>query len=164
MTNLTLEQIELLNKSVYSSWREDPNTGLINVKGNVVFEQSRLNYFYRELPVSFGEVSGNFIARDHFLETLKGFPIYIGGDCDVLANPLTTIEWQPEYIGGELKIDLRVYANDGQIGYDNDLELIMKMVPSIQDMIAKGIKLHLPDIYYKPTLDIWIEREMIKLL
>lgn len=52
--------------------------GTVNVGGNV--ELDNMGSQFRELPVQFGKVTGNFITKDVALQSFKGFPKEVGGD------------------------------------------------------------------------------------
>ena len=76
---LTDEQTEFLNKVCDHKWTE--KDGLVEVDGNV----SIISYKYPRLPVMFGTVSGMFKMTNCMVESLDGFPTYIGNKC-LLTN------------------------------------------------------------------------------
>lgn len=94
--------------------------GSIDVNGNVHIH----NNGYTKLPLTFRNVSGDFICSYNDLESLEGCPKYVGGYFDCRNNEITTLkggpkrveceyscsyneletlEGCPEYVGGDFK-------------------------------------------------------------
>ena len=72
---LTKEQIEFLDKVCVGKWTLNEN-GEVDVDGSV----DMLSYMgFVEIPVKFGNVSGNFNCTSNNLTTLKNCPNYISG-------------------------------------------------------------------------------------
>jgi hypothetical protein len=76
----------------------DPETGLIDVDGYVILKRQ-----VSRLPVSFGNVSGDFICGDSKLTTLKGAPSHVRGGFVCSHNMLTSLTHAPEYVGADFK-------------------------------------------------------------
>jgi len=55
-----------------------------------------------EIPIPFGEVTGDFRCGDNPIKSLKNAPFHVGGDFDCSDTSITSFEHVPEYIGGEL--------------------------------------------------------------
>lgn len=67
----------------------------VDIDGSVVLYSQGLS----EIPVQFGEVSGNFECAKNKLTTLKGCPYYVGWSFDCSHNKLTTLEYSPKEVG-----------------------------------------------------------------
>jgi hypothetical protein len=70
------------------------DSGLVNADGGV-----RMIRRSTTLPVTFGEISGDFIIEDKGLVSLEGCPKMIGGSFVVTQNLLSTLVGLPEDIG-----------------------------------------------------------------
>ena len=71
--------------------------GLVNVDGNVDLGFNKLT----ELPLRFGRVSGHFDCRsNNELTSLKGSPLYVGGNFNCGSNNLTNLKYSPMEVGG----------------------------------------------------------------
>jgi hypothetical protein len=60
---------------------------------------------YKELPVKFDTVTGDFGIDSKRLVTLKGCPETVGGNFDACYNKLESLDYMPATIGG--RCDLR---------------------------------------------------------
>lgn len=68
---MTSEQTLWLDKYVRESWRFDPESGLVNVKGNITITDKEME----ELPFDFGIVTGIFKLKNcSNLRSIKGIP------------------------------------------------------------------------------------------
>jgi hypothetical protein len=83
------------------------NDGTIDVNGDV-YLYGKLLVYMKKLPVKFGKVLYSFDCAANNLTTLEYCPKYIGGDLYCAANNLTTLEGCPKYIGG----DFNCYNNE----------------------------------------------------
>jgi len=72
--NLTYKTFEILANK-YSNYTLD-------VIGNVYI----FNRGYKEMPIQFGEVTGDFKCYNNKLTSLKNFPIEVGGKIDCSGN------------------------------------------------------------------------------
>ncbi len=86
----TCEWLELENYTI----REN---GLVDVDGNVWIGKEKIMH---ELPISFGIVTGSFVVSDNMLDSLVGFPYWVGGSVSVFHNRLASLYGAPAYIGG----------------------------------------------------------------
>ena len=72
----------------------------VDVNGNVDLANDDLT----DLPLKFNKVTGSFYCSGNKLTSLKGCPLYTGGDFDCTDNPkLTSLKDLPInfYVGGE---------------------------------------------------------------
>ena len=69
--------------------------GSINVDGNVNFYQTKQS----ELPLNFGEVTGDFYCSYNKLTSLEGSPASVGGGFYCSYNKLTSLEGCPVSVG-----------------------------------------------------------------
>lgn len=80
--------------------------GTVDVTGDVNFNA---NYeamdSYKQLPIKFGEISGDFVFTDDCnLTTLEGTPHTVGGDFFITSYKLTSLIGGPKYVGGSYDI------------------------------------------------------------
>jgi hypothetical protein len=114
LNKLTARQLELLNLGTgltRSTWSINPATGLIDIKGDFIFQLMVLNFAtgnkYRALKsplrgLRFGDVTGNFIFQaETQIETLDGFPQKVGGNFDCSRNGVGSLEGGPKEVGGD---------------------------------------------------------------
>ena len=86
------------------------NNCLVDVDGDVILIYEKLT----ELPLSFGEISGDFSCSRNYLTTLKGCPVRVNGDFYCSVNKLTKLDYLPEFIGGNFYCggnSLRTFTN-----------------------------------------------------
>ena len=83
---LTPEQIEWLDSCTQGTWTLNPQTGLVDVKGDSDCSDQELTDFK---GVRFGVVSGDFYCRDNQLTSLEGAPQEVGGDFSCNNNPVS---------------------------------------------------------------------------
>jgi hypothetical protein len=104
---LTPEQIEWLDKFTDgSTWTLNPQTGLVDVKGDFACSRQGLTDFK---GVRFGEVSEDFYCSYNQLTSLEGAPQKVGGVFYCDRNNLTSLEGAPHEVGGSF------YCNDNQL-------------------------------------------------
>jgi hypothetical protein len=87
-------------------------TPTINPDGTVDIEgdcELKLGKKVNQLPVKFGEVSGNFDCNDNQLTSLVGAPQSVGGYFGCYNNQLTSLEGAPQSVGGDF------YCGDNQL-------------------------------------------------
>lgn len=98
--------------------------GSIDVDGSVtVFNLRRLEHF-KSIPVRFNKIAGTFFVKGANIQNTDGFPKYIGGDfilkdcpklkeftnsidyiggyVNVIRTKITTLEWMPSKVGGNI--------------------------------------------------------------
>ena len=73
--NLTQEQIDFLDDCTRGEWIVNPNTGLIDIRGNFGCDDMNLDDFK---GLRFGKVTGNFFCNNNNLKTLDGSPREVG--------------------------------------------------------------------------------------
>jgi len=118
-SGLTARQENFLNANIYDSpipmrstkggsWTIDPNTGLVDVIGNVYI---KVDKFYWTPPspnekspkpycgIKFGKIKGDFSAGGG-LSSLEGSPHTVTGDFSCAWNNLRTLEGAPRTVGG----------------------------------------------------------------
>jgi hypothetical protein len=93
---LTAEQIDWLNRCTYGRWKLNPQTGLVDIKGNFDCTGKGLTNLR---GIRFGEVSGYFHCDYNQLTTLEGAPQSVGGEFDCSNNQLTSLEGAPQTVG-----------------------------------------------------------------
>jgi hypothetical protein len=100
----------------------------VSIKGNIILHNKKTNI----LPISFREVTGDFIMNECDLIELTGTPIRVGGNFDVSGNllfdlkngpksvqnnydcsdnMLTSLEGAPEYIKGYFNCSINMLTN-----------------------------------------------------
>ena len=92
VTNLTQEQIDFLNDCTEGEWKVDPDTGLIDIRGNFDCRWKNLNDFK---GLRFGKVYESFNCSNNNLKTLDGSPREVGRDFTCINNPLISLEGAP---------------------------------------------------------------------
>lgn len=70
----------------------------VDVQGSVKFVEN-MNFF-KQLPLTFNKVSGDFDCSKLNLTTLKGSPVEVGGDFDCSYNQLTSLDYAPKKVDG----------------------------------------------------------------
>ncbi len=71
--------------------------GKVDVDGRVLLYESGL----KEIPVKFGNVSGDFNCRSNYLRNLKNCPDFVGGDFTCSNNLINTLDFLPKKIEGK---------------------------------------------------------------
>ena len=103
---LTPEQVEWLDQCTRGTWELNPQTGLVDVDGD-------LHCYYQGLSdfkgVRFGKVGKDFYCHSNQLTTLEGAPREVGGDFYCDDNQLTSLEGAPQKVGGDF------YCDDNQL-------------------------------------------------
>lgn len=99
-----MEAIHFLNKGIdnagryhpgYHYWKFDPDTGLVNVKGDFDCSWGGLTDFK---GVRFGVIEGSFYCQNNKLTSLDGAPIEVKGEFNCSDNYLTSLESGPEKV------------------------------------------------------------------
>lgn len=101
-SGLTEEQEEFLNKCTKGTWKYDPATGLVHVRGNFDCSGQSLSDLQ---GVKFGKVSGYFWCYSNQLTTLEGAPQEVLEDFSCRINGLTSLEGAPKNVGGDFRCD-----------------------------------------------------------
>jgi hypothetical protein len=99
-------------------------------------------------------IGSNFDCSSNQLNSLKGAPQSIGGDFICSNNQLTSLKGAPQSIGGTFDINL------GEI-YEEYYHVI---IPEIEELISKGIKIYNPEEYYYPYKEAYYNDKIIELL
>jgi len=81
---------------ILGTYQIDPITGIVDVQGDV-----KLLRQVKQLGVTFGEVTGDFVCSDKMLETLVGSPKKVGERYYCSGNLLTSLLGVPEHVGTE---------------------------------------------------------------
>ena len=90
--NLTQEQIDFLDDCTRGEWIVNPNTGLIDIRGNFGCDDMNLDDFK---GLRFGKVTGNFFCNNNNLKTLDGSPREVGVNFWCRGNTLISLEEAP---------------------------------------------------------------------
>jgi hypothetical protein len=93
---LTPEQIKWLDKCTNGKWNLNPQTGIVDVKGD--FDCSDLNLTDFK-GVRFGVVTGRFDCSNNSLTSLEGAPQKVGKSFYCEENFLTSLEGAPQEVG-----------------------------------------------------------------
>jgi hypothetical protein len=189
---LNEEQKSFLDKVVEGTWSINPDTGFIDVDGNV----NMILMGFTEIPVKFGDVDGYFYCLHNHLSSLegapqsvggdlncdhnkltslKGAPQSVGGDFDCLFNKLNSLEGGPKFVGGDFKcIGNNLISLNGapqSVGglFSIKLDEISKsyyhvIIPKIEEMIEIGIALQNPYEYYYPYKEAYYNAKIIDIL
>ena len=73
----------------------------VDVNGGVNLNSNRYNSDgLSEIPIQFGEVSGDFLIANNMLTTLVGSPKKVGGTFNCLGNELTSLKGGPIEVNG----------------------------------------------------------------
>jgi hypothetical protein len=94
---LTSQQVEWLNECTKGTWQVNPQTGLVDVKGDFDCSEKGLKDFK---GVQFGVVSGNFYCHENKLTSLEGAPQKVGGNFWCRENSLTSLVGAPQEVKG----------------------------------------------------------------
>ena len=104
---LTQEQKDWLDKCVdkgsFSSWKLNPQTGLVDVDGSFDCSGQSLTDLK---GVRFGDVVGDFNCRRNQLTTLDGAPREVGRDFNCSDNSLTSLEGAPQIVDGNFYCEI----------------------------------------------------------
>jgi hypothetical protein len=93
-TELTPEQIEWLDECTSGSWTLNPQTGLVDVNGDLYCDHQSLPDFK---GVRFGVVVGDFDCSNNQLTSLKGAPQSVR-DFACPNNQITSLEGSPQSV------------------------------------------------------------------
>ena len=103
---LTEEQIEWLNECTRGTWKLNPQTGEVDVKGDFNCSEQGLSDFK---GVRFGVVKGSFWCYDNLLTSLEGAPREVGESYHCHNNLLTSLVGAPE------KVRVDFYCRNNQL-------------------------------------------------
>ena len=119
---LTQEQKDWLDKCVdkgsFSSWKLNPQTGLVDVDGSFDCSGQSLTDLK---GVRFGDVVGDFNCRRNQLTSLKGAPQKVNGYFYCEKNQLTSLEGVPQEVDGYF------YFSGNPISEDAIMDIIQTM-------------------------------------
>lgn len=87
---------DFFNIPTENNVRIDPATGVVSCIGNIVVKNDKK---FSKLPVSFGEIKGDFVCAGAGLMTLEGSPTSVTGAFDCTNNKLTTLHGAPRTVG-----------------------------------------------------------------
>jgi hypothetical protein len=96
---LTDRQYKSLKNWVTGTFDVDEN-GLVNVTGDVFFSYHSLP---KNLPISFGIVTGNFDCSHNNLTSLVGAPKEVGGSFNCVYNRFVSLRGAPLKVGGDFR-------------------------------------------------------------
>jgi len=82
--------------------------GTVDVYGDVTIKGRT----FKELPIKFGKVYGNFYCHYNSITTLEGAPKEVGGNFQCNNNKLTNLGGSPNRIGGSFGKPEKVSADD----------------------------------------------------
>jgi len=128
VASLTKEQIKFLNDYTIGKWKVNPDTRLIDVRGDFDCDSENLDDFK---GLQFGKVSGNFYCSRNNLKTLNGSPREVGGSFWCEGNSLISLE------GAPLKVEDFFWFNDFSIKYNltSFLEVMKEDSPGVTELL-----------------------------
>ena len=85
----------------------------VDVDDNVILYLCQME----ELPVQFGNVSGDFILGENNLKTLEGVPTSVGGDFICGGNDIRDLDYFPKVINARI-----ILLNNPLMSYTSPLE------------------------------------------
>jgi hypothetical protein len=103
-THSEIELNSILHKCVEGTWLVNPETGLIDVIGDVLLPSE-----LTQIPVRFGHVTGKFLCHNTEITSLVGAPQSVGRDFWCYNTEITSLEGAPRSVGGNF------YCNDTKI-------------------------------------------------
>jgi hypothetical protein len=189
---ITNKQKSFLDEVVIGKWSINPNTGLVDVNGNVSMSQMNLT----KIPIKFGKVTGNFDCHDNELTSLVGAPQSVGDYFYCSSNKLTSLDGSPQSVGGNFYCSNNQLVNllgapqsvgGGFYCYYNQLTSLVGapqsvgwcffiklgfidkayyhvIIPEIEKMIERGIDFHEPEENYLPHKEAYYNSKLIELL
>ena len=92
---LTPEQIKWLDKCTRGKWTLNPQTGLVDIRGDFSCRLWSLSDFK---GVRFGKVTGDFDCSHNRLTSLEGAPRKVGGFFRCTMNNLTSLKGSPQEV------------------------------------------------------------------
>jgi len=95
---LTPEQERWLDECTEGKWTLNPQTGLVDVRGNFDCSRENLQDFK---GIRFGEIGRNFSCWDNSLTSLEGAPQEVWGGFYCYDNSLTSLEGAPQEVLGD---------------------------------------------------------------
>ena len=95
---LTPEQVQWLDDCTKGTWTLNPQTGLVDVKGDFDCHEQGLTDFK---GVKFGEAGSSFYCSSNALTSLMGAPLKVGYYFYCNRNDLTSLEGAPLKVGGD---------------------------------------------------------------
>jgi hypothetical protein len=95
-THSEIELNSILHKCVEDTWSTNPETGLIDVIGDVLLPSE-----LTQIPVRFGHVSGSFYCSNTGITSLEGAPQRVGGDVYCHNTKITSLVGAPHSVGGD---------------------------------------------------------------
>ena len=102
ITDLTQEQIDFLNDCTRGEWKVNPDTGLIDIRGNFGCDDMNLDDFK---GLRFGKVTGYFSCTRNNLKTLDGSPREVVVNFYCVINPLISLEGAPLKVVGHFRFN-----------------------------------------------------------
>jgi hypothetical protein len=96
-TELTEKQTGWLDECTNGKWTLNPQTGLVDIRGDFNFYSQLLRNFK---GVRFGVVTGDFKFAWNILTSLEGAPQEVGGDFVCAFNNIASLEGAPQKVGG----------------------------------------------------------------
>jgi len=93
--NLSDTQIDFLDYCTDGTWKVNPQTALIDIRGSFNCDDMNLDDFK---GIRFGKITKGFSCDDNNLKTLNGSPREVGGSFYCYDNPLISLEGAPSYI------------------------------------------------------------------
>ena len=145
---LTKAQRGFLDRWVDGTWRVNPQTGLVDVKGDVYMMGRRLKSFQ---GIKFGNVTGIFYCSNNQLTSLEGAPQKVWGfDCS--RNQLTSLEGAPREVGGYFSCSnnkLTSWKGLPEISRDR---IVIDENPTLEYLFSLDKKYEIDSSYYDDPL------------
>jgi hypothetical protein len=104
-----------LNRNTKGTWRVNPSTGLVDIRGDFRCYGSKISKNLYDPPkgiksfmglIKFGSVTGNFTCFGNKLRSLEGAPKEVSGNFYFRNNGLRSLEGSPQKVGGSFNCSL----------------------------------------------------------
>jgi hypothetical protein len=156
---LTPEQIEWLDECIDGTWALNPQTGLVDVKGNFSCIRQGLTDFK---GVKFGVVSGSFDCDNNQLTSLEGAPQKVGNDFSCTGNQLTSLEGAPQKVGVDFFCYHNPVTNEILKKIFSHMKREKSYVKAVESLWSK-IPLEDQILLYRPEFE-WVSPEEVRKL
>ena len=93
---LSDDQIDFLDKYTRGSWVVNPETGLVDIRGDFKLKKYQSESF---MGIKFGVVHGNFDFSRNNIKSLVGSPIHVEGSFSFELNQVESLEGAPRKVG-----------------------------------------------------------------
>ncbi len=120
---------------------------IFNYEVNIQGDLDLSNYKFKEFPIQFNHIEGDFIVAGVGLEKLTGSPKVVTGSFDCSRNKITSVAFGPHNVGGDFLCSYNKVKNltfKNQTFINGDLDISNNQIETIKRMpefIAGSINL-----------------------